>query len=101
MGLPRLLDHGEGTGSGATNINTTYFAANTGILNVGLCVTGQWLGTTSTDWSVASNWCGGVPTSSTNVVIPSGTTFQPTILTGTTALCNNITINSGATLTPG
>ncbi|MCL4482145.1 MAG: hypothetical protein M1445_05945, partial [Bacteroidetes bacterium] len=58
---------------------------------------GSWLGTNSTDWNTASNWCSGVPTSTTDVVIPSGTPFQPTI--GAAAVCNNITINTGATLT--
>ena len=58
--------------------------------------TGTWLGTTSTAWNTASNWCGGVPTSSTEVVIPSGGN-QPLI--GAAAVCNSITINAGATVT--
>src|ERR1035437_5190242 len=84
--------------STATYKNNTYFGATSGMVNVGstTCTTGQWLGTTSTDWFTASNWCGGVPTSTTNVVIPSGGN-QPVI--GAAAVCNNITINSGATLT--
>ena len=63
--------------------------------------TGTWAGTTSTDWNNASNWCGGVPTSTTNVVIPSGTTYSPHVTSGpsTPAVCNNLTINSGAVLT--
>jgi hypothetical protein len=90
-----------GTGSGATNINTTYFNASTNgkvTISSGSCTTGIWLGTTSTDWNTASNWCGGIPTLSTNVVIFSGTAFQPTI-GAAGGLCNNLTINSGATLT--
>src|SRR5439155_25967628 len=31
--------------------------------------TGSWIGITSTDWFTASNWCGGVPTSLTDVTI--------------------------------
>jgi len=60
---------------------------------------GTWTGATSTDWNKASNWCNNViPTATTDVVIPSGVTNYPTIgsLGG---LCNNITINSGASLT--
>ncbi len=90
-----------GTGSGATYILPTYFAANTGVLTVGTssCTPGNWLGNISTDWFNANNWCGGVvPTSTTNVVIPSGTPNQP-IIGGAGAVCNNLTINSGATLT--
>lgn len=87
-----------GTGSAASPINTTYFAASTGMLTVGTaCTPGTWLGTTSTDWNTASNWCGGVPTASTNVVIPN-VTNKPTI-GAAGGLCNNITINSSATLT--
>nr|MBP8034645.1 G8 domain-containing protein [Bacteroidia bacterium] len=64
------------------------------------CSTGTWMGTTSSDWNTASNWgCSILPTSSTNVTIPSGTTYSPVISTGSTALANSITINSGATLT--
>ncbi len=86
-----------GTGSGATNINTTYFAPASGILYVNTPLPGTtWLGTTSTDWATASNWNNGVPTSSTNVTINSGGN-QPSI--GAAAVCNNITINTGATLT--
>ena len=91
-----------GTGSGATYILTTYFTAATGKINVstGSCISGTWLGNVSTDWNTASNWCGAaVPTSSTDVVIPSGTAFAPTIASGTTAVCRDITINTGATLT--
>jgi len=90
-----------GTGSGAANINTTYFDNSTGRITVGSgsCTSGVWLGTASTNWNTAANWCGGIPTASTNVIIPSGTAFQPTIATSTTAVCNDIAINSGATLT--
>ena len=59
---------------------------------------GSWLGITDNNWFTATNWCGGVPTNTTNVTILSGTTFQPTI-GAAGAVCNNITINSGATLT--
>jgi len=84
--------------------NTHYYASqttnsceSTARLNIAVTVnaTGTWLGTTSTAWSDGSNWCGGVPTSSTDVIIPSGGN-QPVI--GTAALCNSITINSGATV---
>jgi len=57
---------------------------------------GSWLGTTSTDWHTDSNWCGGVPTAATNVIIPAGGN-QPEI--SADAVCNNLTVNAGATLT--
>lgn len=60
-----------------------------------------WTGATSTDWNVASNWCGNaVPTSTTDVTIPSSSyaTNQPTI-GSSGGICRNITISSGATLT--
>jgi len=59
---------------------------------------GTWLGTTSTDWNIASNWCGGIPTATTDVTIPSAAVNQPVIgLTG--GLCRDININNGASLT--
>ncbi len=60
---------------------------------------GTWLGVTSIDWGTGTNWCGGVPTSTTDVVIPTGTTYAPTIASGTTAACKSITINTSAVLT--
>jgi hypothetical protein len=58
---------------------------------------GIWLGTVSSDWHNAGNWCGGIPTATTNVTIPSGTAHDPVI--GATAVCNDMTINTGASLT--
>lgn len=55
---------------------------------------GGWLGTTN-NWGTASNWCSNsVPTSSTDVVISnaSGIANMPTIASGTTANCRNLTI---------
>jgi len=61
--------------------------------------TNTWTGTTSNSWDVASNWsCGYIPTATSNVVIPSGTTLSP-VVNSTTAVCNNLTINSGASMT--
>lgn len=50
----------------------------------------QWIGGASGNWHVASNWCGGIPTEATNVVIPASTTVT---ITGAPALVNNITLN--------
>lgn len=62
-------------------------------------VAGSWLGTSSTNWDQPANWCGGaVPTSGTNVNIPAGTPYAPTI-GSTSAVVNNVTIATGATLT--
>ena len=62
---------------------------------------GNWLGITDTDWNTASNWCGGIPTSSTNVVINSGASNFPNLSTGADGLANSVTINSGGSLTLG
>ncbi len=70
---------------------------NSNTVSLSISTTGQWVGTTSTDWNTATNWCGSVPTSTTDVTIPSGVPNQPTI--STTAACRNLTINSGATVT--
>lgn len=58
-----------------------------------------WEGDVSTDWYNSSNWLNNaVPSSSDNVVIPAGTTYSPLIGAGT-AYCQDLRINSGATLT--
>jgi uncharacterized repeat protein (TIGR01451 family)/gliding motility-associated-like protein len=90
-----------GTGSTGTTVNTTYFSAVSGKITVGIgCTSGTWLGTTSTDWNTATNWCNAtLPTSTTDVIISSGGN-QPTI-GAAGGLCRNITINTSATLTVG
>ena len=86
------------TGSGAANINDVFFASATSgtiLLNAS---TSTWLGV-SFDWSDPINWSNGIPSSITDVVIPSGVT-QP-ILTAV-ASSRNLTINTSATITsPG
>ncbi len=56
-----------------------------------------WVGGTSSDWFTSANWSSGVPTSSTNVSISSGASHMPSI-TASGAVCKNLTLNSGATL---
>ncbi|MDD5184460.1 MAG: hypothetical protein PHS84_04275, partial [Paludibacter sp.] len=58
----------------------------------------NWTGAVSTAWESSGNWCGGVPSSNTDVTIPLASN-QPIIGPSITALCNNITISSGATVT--
>lgn len=61
---------------------------------------GTWIGVTNSDWNTASNWCGGVPTTSTDILIPAGAPNMPLLSNGNGSAAN-ITINSGATLTVG
>ncbi|MFY9152761.1 MAG: hypothetical protein WAO52_12135 [Prolixibacteraceae bacterium] len=59
--------------------------------------TGQWLGFTN-DWNDASNWCGGIPSPTTDVLIPEGV-VKPVIGVTVEATCRNIDIAQGASLT--
>ncbi len=90
-----------GNTSPATNINTTYFAAATGYITVATCnAPGTWTGNSGTDWNTPGNWNGGaVPGAGTDVYI-SNVTHQPNIGSAN-GLCNNITLDLGATLTIG
>lgn len=90
-----------GTGSDADNKNDTYFGTTTtGILTVTTsCTPGTWYGAFSSDWFNGDNWCGGVPAAATDVVIPYPSTNYPVISGATTAYCNSLSINSGASLT--
>ena len=63
---------------------------------------GTWDGSASTDWNNASNWSADqVPSSGTDVTIPSAPSNQPHITLGSVspAVCANMTVQSGATLT--
>lgn len=90
------------TASPATYRSSAYFGTTAvGILNATTvaCTAGYWTGAISTDWNTASNWCGNtVPTNTTNVIIPAGTAYMPTIAAGTTAVVNNLTVNASASL---
>jgi subtilisin-like proprotein convertase family protein len=57
----------------------------------------RWLGTANSDWNNPLNWCSGVPTSTTDVVIPVGTIY-PAIVTATNDV-RNLQVDAGATLT--
>jgi hypothetical protein len=101
-GVNKIIGSYGSTASTATYKDATYFGTTaTGLLNVSTstgCSGGNntWTGAVSTDWNIAGNWCGGIPTSATNVIIPSGGN-QPTI--SSAATCAGVIINSGATLT--
>lgn len=63
---------------------------------------GFWTGTVSNSWNDAGNWAGGsVPQVTTNVVIPAGTPYSAVVDSdpGAPALCHNMLIERGATLT--
>jgi subtilisin family serine protease len=58
--------------------------------------TSAWNGNSSSDWYTPSNWSDSVPGPLTNITIPSGLTWYPTLTSR--ASCNNITIMSGASI---
>lgn len=58
---------------------------------------GTFTGASNNDWATATNWAGGsVPTSGTDVTIPSGKTAV--IGATTTANCNNLTVTGNLTI---
>ena len=60
-----------------------------------------WTGASNTNWNSTANWSGGVvPTNADDVLIPAGPTNQP-VLSTNNYYANNVTIESGATLTVG
>jgi hypothetical protein len=57
----------------------------------------SWTGAVSNDWYTAGNWTAGVPTATTDALIPAGTRY-PAFITAGTATARNLTVNSGAAL---
>lgn len=76
--------------------NGTCTAAYTSAVEITTVGSGSWKGTSTGDWNTAANWCGGVPTISSNVSIPAGVTVT---ISGADALANYVNIASGASLT--
>jgi hypothetical protein len=64
----------------------------------------SWLGTANgglnTDWYTAANWSKGVPTSTLEAIVPTGTTPYPVINNGS-AVAQSLTIGSSASFTQG
>ncbi len=57
---------------------------------------GTWKGV-NTNWMDARNWCGVVPTVTTDVIIPTGKTQYP-VITTLAPVARNITVNTGASI---
>ncbi|MEI6764881.1 MAG: autotransporter-associated beta strand repeat-containing protein [Bacteroidota bacterium] len=89
-----------GTGSGATNINTTYFSPTTnGKITIASnpCSNQAWLGVGS-DWNTPSNWSGGcVPSATTVITIPAGLSAYP-VIGSSNGICKSITDIAGGTI---
>lgn len=58
-----------------------------------------WLGGTSNDWFTASNWCGGVPTSTTDALIPAAGPQNMPLINNNGAVARNVTINPSVQFT--
>jgi sensor domain CHASE-containing protein len=76
----------------------TQSTATSNAITITVAAAQTWIGVTSTDWNTASNWCGGIPTSTTDVIIPSVAPNMPN-LNGGTGTARNITINTGGSVT--
>ncbi len=61
---------------------------------------GQWSGVNN-NWNDPVNWCGTIPSSATDVTIPSGKTYYPLLTTSIndSSVCRNLAVNSGGELT--
>jgi uncharacterized protein YjdB len=58
----------------------------------------EWTGAIDRAWEKDGNWCGKVPTASTDVRIPASAPNQPIIGAGVAAVCHSITIDAGASV---
>ncbi len=91
-----------GTSAARTfNEYTTEYTPSGNFFTIGVTnVRFEWDGSDDTDWNLAANWTRNqVPTTSDNIVIPSGMPRYPALNSGSDAIVNNLTIESGATLT--
>ncbi len=73
-------------------------SAVTATNTVTIAAYGTWQGGTSADWMTSGNWqCNTMPTTTTDVTVPSGASNMP-VISAAGAVCRNMTINNGATL---
>ena len=95
------LSTGSLTAGTTFNVYATTVSAGCGVemvelASVAVAVPGEWLGISDTNWNNSGNWCTGVPTSTTNVIIPIGTPYSPVI--SSAATCHNLVIDTGNSL---
>ena len=67
-------------------------------VTVTVTTTGTWLGVTNTDWHTATNWCGGIPTAATNVIIPVVGSGNYPLISNANAVAASVNIITGASL---
>ena len=73
-------------------------SANASTTVSSLTTPGQWTGNINNNWNNVNNWCSGtLPVISTNVTIPATATNMSVV--SDNQLCNNLLINTGASLT--
>lgn len=77
-------------------IRTNEFTQGTAIITVSNTAI-TWTGNTNTNWNEVGNWSCGIPIATSNVTIPA-TTNKP-VVNIATAVCNNLSIDDGASLT--
>ena len=91
-----IPDGGTGNYTLSWTITNSPCTASSSSITLSVVSPGTWFGVNN-DWFDANNWCGGIPTSTTNVVITSSVSNMPLIST-IGAVCNSITINGAASL---
>jgi hypothetical protein len=89
-----------GTYTGTLKVRNSSTSTPSGGYVISVTVTSDaWTGAISSAWDNSGNWCGGIPTSTTDVVIPSSAPNQPIITAAVSGNCNSININSGTNVT--
>jgi hypothetical protein len=82
----------------ATATNPSCTSSEPVIFDVIVNPTGGWVGRNSSNWDNVGNWCGGIPTTSTNVHIYGTTPSRSPIISSNVA-ADNISMYTGASLT--
>jgi hypothetical protein len=71
---------------------------NSTTITIDIWDNGNWFGKSSTDWNDEENWCYGIPTLTTDVVISNEASFKPVIGNGN-GTCKDLTIADEASVT--
>ena len=74
--------------------NNNNYYSSAGSISSTTISSGTWIGFSTGNWNTAGNWCGGVPSSSASVTIPSGVT----VTLDASAEVTNLTVSSAASL---
>jgi hypothetical protein len=83
-------------GSYSVEVTGTCGTVTSAPATLSISAANSWTGAVSSDWNNSANWCGGIPSNTSDISIAAGTPFSPVI--SSSADVHSLSISTGATV---